>query len=315
MRSRLYTQYFAPVKNRPTVFLLLVLFFFAFSGFKNNGNDDGKYYTGRLGYYPIELYLDKNGKQLNGAYIQRYMHDQQKIELYGEIDKHGKFKLKGNGIFSGHISNGQITGYWYRSEDSREQYPFSLKEKKTDYHAEDLWESFSLQEGSVLQIPSDAQADTLACDKFMNNQMALCQELDKKTDNIQSVNEICFSIPDSSIVSKFSLEIAVYKNIDSLSTFLPHDTIGRYRIDSMVINGKTFQFFSYGEGTTDGSYNSKIYFITPSAGKYSYLFHLFYAYANPWIYGNPYSKEEYDGPYINNLNHLVEFAEHIIGSI
>ena len=297
------------------VFLILVMFFFAFSGFNNNGDDDGKYYTGRLGFYPIELYLEKNGNQLIGSYIQRYRHDQQKIELYGEIDKQGKFKLKGNGIFSGHIANGQITGYWYRSEDSREQYPFSLKEKNTDYHTDDQWKSFSLHEGPVLQIPSDAQVDTIAHDKFMNNQMALCQEMEKKNSKMQSVYEICFSIPDSAIVSKFALDIAVYQKVDSLSTFLPHDTIGRYRIDRTVINGRTFQFLSYGEGTTEGSYNSKIYFITPSSGRYSYLFHLFYAYANPWIYGNPYNKEEYDGPYINDLNHLVEFAEYIVGSI
>lgn len=274
------------------------------------------YYDGRLGHYPIELYIEKEGDQLSGYYVQRYKHEQRNIDLEGEIDQQGSFKLKGQGIFSGRINNGEISGYWYRSEDSRERYSFSLSEKKPEYYSEGFWRKIELHNGVNLKIPVNSEVAEIDKDQFMNNRMVLNQDFDRKTSQMEQVLSISFPIQkDSSIVSKFYLEIASYEGLDSLSDFLPDDTLVHCNTGEMVLGKNNLQWLSYEEGDTGGSYNSRIYFYRDSGANKSIMFHLFYSYANPWMYGNPYSQEEYEGPYINNLNSLVEIAEMIIGSI
>jgi hypothetical protein len=273
-----------------------------------------QYFTGRLGQYPIELLLKRDGNQLAGNYIQRFRHEQRKISLEGEINDEGKFKVKGKGIFTGKLSDGKLSGHWYRSEDSREKYPFRLEVKNPDYYDEDYWKSAFLGENGI-KIPINTEINEIDKEQFLNDQTVLCQDLLKKTDLLETTYSISFPLEDSSIVTKFYLEVGLYQHTDSLREFLPSDSVIRYHLSSSVLDGVHFQSLSHSEGDTGGSNNSRLYFYKETSNDRAWLFHLFYSYSNPWTYGNPYSEEEYDGPFINDLNRLVEIAETILGSL
>ncbi|MBS3777040.1 MAG: hypothetical protein KGY70_17715 [Bacteroidales bacterium] len=277
--------------------------------------DFKRHYTGRLGYYPIELYMEKQQKNLSAEYIQRFKIRQRSIALTGYIDQQGQLHLEGKGIFTGSIQDGRITGYWYRSQDSREKYPFELEQKSPDYYSQDYWTFHKLDSDERLKIPRNSNISRLKPGELFSGRMSQLHPVKKDTAFLQAGYAIDIPIQDSSIVSRFSLELGVYSSIDSLWQLLPGDTSTARAAKSLVLDGNKVDLLGFEEGTTGGSYHSKLYFLQGQGEKYAYLFHLSYSFTNPWVYGNPYSKDDYEGPLINDMNRLIEIVEMIIASL
>jgi len=274
-----------------------------------------RHYTGRLGHYPIELYIEKDQKNLTAEYIQRFKVRQRSIALTGYIDQKGQLHLEGKGIFTGSIQEGQLKGYWYRSQDSREKYPFVLEKKAPDYYSQDYWTQQKIISGARLKIPHKGHVKKLQTRELFSGRMSQLHPVKKDSAFLQAGYAIDIPIHDSSIVSRFRLELGVYSGIDSLYQLLPGDTATARAGETLVLNDKQVELLGFEEGTTGGSYHSKLYFLQGQEGKYSYLFHLSYSFTNPWVYGNPYSKDEYGGPYINDMNRLIEIVEMIVSGL
>ena len=273
------------------------------------------YYTGRLGHYPIELYIEKQKNNLSGRYIQRFKVRQRSIELTGYMDRQSRFHMEGKGIFTGTIENGRIKGYWYRSQDSREKYPFELEKKSPDYYSQDYWTFHKIHGGARVKIPRNSHVRTLGQEELFSGRMSQLHPVNKDSTHLQAGYAIDIPIHDSSIVSRFNLELGVYQGIDSLYRLLPGDTTTARAAESLQLENRTVHLLGFEEGTTGGSYHSKLYFFNDPSAKQAYLFCLSYSFTNPWIYGNPYSKDEYGGPHINDMNRLIEIAEMIIDSL
>ena len=223
--------------------------------------------------------------------------------------------MNGKGLFIGTLSNGKFEGYWYRSEDSREKYPFVLKQKQPSYYLDHYWVSKSIAGGIKLKLPREARLAVADTGDLLRGHMPYVQSIPRDEKVFEKGYRIHLPLEDSTIVSRFELEMAVYRDIDSLQQLLPVDTTASYPITELKLNDKRLEIFSYEEGTMEGSYQSTLYFYHDSVSHRSFLFHLSYSYTNPWVYGNPYSNEEYEGPYINDMNRLIEIVEMIIASL
>src|SRR6056297_3462605 len=114
------------------------------------------YFKGRLGHYPIELYIEKHSRTVSGRYIQRFKSGQRSIELTGYIDPQEQIHLNGKGTFTGRIEGDTLEGVWHRSADSREKYPFTLIKKDPDYYTDSYWQRKTLGTGSELDLPRGA---------------------------------------------------------------------------------------------------------------------------------------------------------------
>jgi hypothetical protein len=273
------------------------------------------YFIGHLGHYPIELYLEKKDQQLSGRYIQRFKSRQRSIELTGFVEEGGQLHLNGKGIFTGKWTNGQIEGFWYRSADSKEKYPFTLKRKDPPYYASDYWMTKKLSEGVQMSIPRESTLHSTDTSDLFNGRMIRSHSIKKDAQILNQAYTIQFPVRDSSIVSHLNLELAVYQGVDSLRQLLPADSPISFSVEELSLDDKTISLLEFEEGTASGSYRSKLYFYKQPGNQRSFLFHLFYSYTNPWIYGNPYSKDDYEGPRITDMNRLVEIVEMIIASV
>lgn len=271
-------------------------------------------YTGRLGHYPIELYIERDQKNLEGKYIQRFKLHQRSIRLTGYIDQKGQLHLDGKGIFTGSFKNGNIEGFWYRSADSREKYPFVLSKKDPSYYSSSYWKNVSLSAGGNLKIPSESSISRLDRDRLFQVSMLLTDSIRKDSGIFMGGYDIDIPIRDSSLVSRFNLHLGVYRDIDSLRQLLPLDSATTLPAEKIKVNSKQLVLMGYEEGTAGGSRHSRFYFYSGPQTPFAYLFHLSFSFANPWIYGNPYSKGDYGGPYINDLNRIIEVVEMISAS-
>jgi hypothetical protein len=276
--------------------------------------DSQGYFKGRLGHYPIELYIDQQNNSLNGSYIQRFKLRQRTIELSGYIDPQGQVHLSGKGIFTGRIEGDTFEGVWFRSEDSREKYPFTLSRKDADYYAESYWQEKNLETGGKLDIPGNASIKSLSADSLFSDRWAGMHPLNLDAYPLKGSYRIQLPVEDSSIVSGFNLQLGIYADADSLKQMLKNDSSHVCKVRELQLHDKKVELISYEEGTSSGSHHSNFYFYSLPERKEAYLFHLFYSYTNPWIYGNPYSKEDYQGPYINDMNRLIEIVEMIVTS-
>ena len=276
--------------------------------------DFNGYFKGRLGHYPIELYLEKQNNSLKGDYIQRFKIRQPTIELTGYIDPQGRLHLSGKGIFTGRIKRDTFEGVWYRSEDSREKYPFTLIRKDPDYDSESYWQENKLETGNKLDIPHNASIKSLSVDSLFSDRWAGMHPLHFNAYPLKGAYRIELPVEDSSIVSGFNLQMGIYADADSLEQMLENDSSYACKVRELELNDKKVELISYEEGTSSGSHHSNFYFYRLPERNEAYLFHLFYSYTNPWMYGNPYSKEDYQGPYINDMNRLIEIVEKIVTS-
>jgi len=278
-------------------------------------NEDFKAcFKGRLGQYPVELFIEKQNSTVSGRYIQRFKSGQRSIELTGYIDAQGQIHLNGKGIFTGRMEGDTFEGVWYRSEDSREQYPFTLTRKDPDYNTESFWQRKTLETGGQLDLPRDAGIKAVSSDSLFSGRWARLHPLEVDAFPVEGAYRIQLPVEDTSIVSGFSLELGVYADADSIKQLLENDSSYVCGIRELELQGKKVELMSYEEGTTSGSHHSNFYFYRLPEQDRAYLFHLFYSYTNPWIYGNPYSKDDYQGPYINDMNRLIEIVEMIVTS-
>jgi hypothetical protein len=279
-------------------------------------DDDSRdgYFKGRLGHYPIELHIERQNNSLNGTYIQRFKVRQRTIELTGYLDPEGRLHLSGKGIFTGRIQGDTFEGVWFRSEDSREKYPFTLKRKDPDYDSKSYWIRKTLESGNTLNIPHDASIKSLSADSLFNDRWAGMHPLRFNAWPLKGSYRIQLPVEDSSIVSGFNLQLGIYVDADSLKQMLKTDSSHVCKVRELTLNDKKVELISYEEGTSSGSHHSNFYFYKPPEQKQAYLFHLYYSYTNPWMYGNPYSKEDYRGPHINDMNRLIEIVERIVTS-
>lgn len=268
-------------------------------------------YTGRLGHYPIELYIERDEKNLAGKYIQRFKLHQRSIPLKGYIDQKGQMHLDGKGIFTGSFQNDKIKGFWYRSADSREKYPFVLSKKKPSYYSSSYWKNVRLASGGSLKIPSEGSISKLDPDRLFQGRMLRTDSIRKDSGNFVGGYDINIPIRDSSLVSRFNLHLGVYRDIDSLRQVLYVDSATTLPAEKLTVNSKQLVLLGYEEGTAGGSRHSRFYFYASSQNPYAFLFHFSFSFANPWIYGNPYSESDYEGPYINDLNRMIEVVEMI----
>jgi len=323
MRTRYPSIYRGMVGKALLPGVLMILILAAGLTFPSQGgqppsrqDDDFKrYYTGRLGHYPIELYIEKHQKNLSGKYIQRFKLRQRSIKLSGYIDQQGRIHLEGKGLFTGSFQDGQIKGFWYRSQDSREKYPFVLRKKSPDYYSGDFWLVRTLPTGDQLKIPRKAELKRVETGELFSGRMSGLHPINKDTARLQAGYVIHLPIEDSSIISGFSLEMGVYRGIDSLPQLFPGDTTAVRASEPLRLDNRTVRLLGFEEGTTGGSYHSKLYFFQGPGKEKTYLFILSYSYTNPWVYGNPYSRQEYEGPHINDMNRLIEIVETIIDSL
>ena len=278
--------------------------------------DDLKgYYTGRLGCYPIELYIEKDQQNLKGRYIQRYSIGQRSIDLSGYVDRQGQLHLEGKGIFIGTLKDGRFEGLWHRAQDSREKYPFELHEKDPDYYGSDYWTAHPLASGGQIKIPRNSSVERLPVDELFSGRISQLQSIVKDTAYLQQGYRIDLPVQDSAIVSRLKLELGVYRGIDSLQQLLPKEPAAVRAAEILRLDDKQVRLLGFEEGTTGGSYRSMLYFFRSAGNPQAYLFNLSFSYTNPWVYGNPYSKEEYEGPPVNDINRLVEIAEMIVGQL
>jgi hypothetical protein len=276
-----------------------------------SNQDFSAFYTGRLGHYPIELYIEREEKNLEGKYIQRFKLHQRSIRLKGYIDQNGQMNLEGKGIFTGTPQNGMIKGFWYRSADSREKYPFVISKKEPSYYRSSYWKNVGLASGGSLKIPSEGSIRTLDADRIFQGRMLRTDSIRKDSGNFVGGYDINIPIRDSSLVSRFSLHLGIYSDIDSLRQVLYVDSATTLPAEKIEVNSKQLVLLGYEEGTAGGSRHSRFYFYTSPQNPYAFLFHLSFSFANPWVYGNPYSESDYEGPYINDLNRMIEVVEMI----
>ncbi len=276
-----------------------------------NNQASSAFYSGRLGHYPIELYIERDQKNLEGKYIQRFKLHQRSIPLTGYIDQKGQLHLDGKGIFTGSFQNGVIKGFWYRSADSREKYPFVLSPKDPSYYSSSYWKNVGLDSDGRLKIPSAGSISTLDSHRLFQSRTLRADSIRKDSGVFLGGYDIHIPIRDSSLVSRFNLHMGVYRDIDSLRQLLPQDSATTLPAERINVNSKQVVLLGYEEGTAGGSRHSRLYFYSKPQSPYAYLFHLSFSFANPWMYGNPYSEGDYEGPYINDLNRMIEMVEMI----
>ncbi|GEM_PF-2797186 len=274
-----------------------------------------QYFKGRLGHYPVELHIKRHGDNLTGQYIQRFKFRQRSIPLSGYIDRQGQLHLDGKGIFKGKMENGRIKGFWYRSEDSREKYRFTLHPKNPPYHQPKYWINRQLKGSNSIRIPREASLQMVERNAIFKGRLLQLQSIQEIPQHLEACYRIDLPTPDSSILDRLKLELAVYNDIDSLDQLMPLDTAAGMAADSLLLDDKSVEVVSLQEGTTSGSYHSKLYFYRNDQSEQAFLGHLFFYYTNPWVYGNPYSKQDYGGPHITDMNRLIEMVEMIIASL